>query len=395
MKEISQEDLIGFLLGALEPDEERVVEDALAQDVSLRDQLAGLEEQLTCLPDRFVEIDPPVGLADKTINTISIVDSSIEPLKFDSSVEPIKADSSVEPIKADSSDTPVKLTPKKEVAVGGRSWSVMDFIVSAVVCFVIAAVLLPSISQSRFNSNRLQCQENLRNIGFSMASIADSFDGDFLLPEGADHWPAGLFVQRIMETGLANDIEGFICPNDPGKEQTAQICRKAWCDINLLTPDEEFAPTPNPQDTNAAPANIASGDVLVSDKTVAQKAIEPNRFRCSSLQMTEAASGSYGFPAPQATVNGFQKIKIPCSPNYVLCADAACFGNPGYRSRNHGNKGQNVLLGDLSVEYICDPACLPSGDHIYTNNQGQIQPGVTPGDNMIYRGVIESTTRGH
>ncbi|MEE2642017.1 MAG: hypothetical protein VX768_15425, partial [Planctomycetota bacterium] len=289
----------------------------------------------------------------------------------------------------------------------GSSWSVMDLIVGAVVCFVVAAVLLPSISNSRFQANLLKCEDNLRQIGYSMASIADSHEGRLVVPEAetTGQWNASLFVEKMFASELANDTAQFICPSDPAREKTAEICKQAWSEIHLALPEQQV---PSPTEL------VNKGD---ADASIPQPFLttDPVAGRLDTLRQSEAACGSYGFPAPQVAStsarlksgltsaplqsglpgsdrfrsNEFEAIRVPSSPYLVLCADAACFENPGYRSRNHGGRGQNVLLGDLSVDYITESACLATGDHIYTNNQGQIQPGVSPGDNLIFRGVLQ------
>ena len=176
MKEISEHDLTGYLLGALEPAEELAVKEALDESPELRARAAVLEEKLAQMPDRFVEIDPPTDLAEKTMNTLSIVESSLrsEGVSDQQAIRTSNAGKRERRHKSASS-------AGREFAGSGSSWSVMDLIVGAVVCFVVAAVLLPSISNSRFQANLLKCEDNLRQIGYSMASIADSHDLNMVL----------------------------------------------------------------------------------------------------------------------------------------------------------------------------------------------------------------------
>jgi hypothetical protein len=366
-KQVPEEELIGYLLGSLEPAEERLVEEALKQNATIRQKLSDLEEKLAHLPDRFQEIDPPEGLSQKTLNTISIVNSSIK-----------ANDGRVQPLVVPAKKSAKKSTSSKDLQVGKGNWTAMDLVVGTVICFIVAVVLLPSIANSRFQTNLLHCQDNLRKIGTNMASIADSFDGEFIVPQNVDRWQASLFAQKIIETRLASEASEFICPNDPGKEKTTEVFQQAWSPVHLLTPESDFALSPSAERASQQP-QVSSPPKFWSDLNL--------------IRQSEAASGSYGFPAPQRTADGYQAIRVPGNRFTVLCADAACFDNPGYQSRNHGSQGQNILLGDLSVDYIRKTACLPSGDHIYTNNQGKIQPGVSPGDNLIFRGVIQIDNR--
>ncbi|MEE2641192.1 MAG: hypothetical protein VX768_11245, partial [Planctomycetota bacterium] len=153
MKEISEHDLTGYLLGALEPAEELAVKTALDESPELRARVAVLEEKLAQMPDRFVEIDPPADLAEKTMNTLSIVESSLRS-------EGVSDQQAIRTSNAGKRERRYKSASYagREFAGSGSSWSVMDLIVGAVVCFVVAAVLLPSISNSRFQANLLKCE---------------------------------------------------------------------------------------------------------------------------------------------------------------------------------------------------------------------------------------------
>ena len=403
MKEISEEDLIGYFLGALEADQELRIKNALLESDHLRARLNQVETKLSDLPDRFVEIDPPEDLAKKTFNTIDIVETSV---RGTADLQPGKPPSNSKsshssPLVSNVADNEFDRgrlaarhsagleTSGMDRAFSGRSWSLMDMIVGAAVCFVWAVVLLPSIANSRFQSNLMQCQNNLRKIGYNLGSIADSFEGQVNLSMPDENWQAGQFVQMILEAELADDIGEFICPNDPGKEETAELCRLAWADrldgspssYSLVTPEAEGGPI----QYNRTPFESQQNTPSLAYTNLNRRRKYPS---ASSIRQTEAACGSYGFLVPTVNGGSYNAIQVPSGADAVLSADAACFDNPGFQSRNHAGKGQNVLLGDLSVDYIYNTACLPSGDHIYTNKLGEVQPGIGPGDNLIIRGVL-------
>ena len=108
----------------------------------------------------------------------------------------------------------------------------------------------------------------------------------------------------------------------------------------------------------------------------------------SSSKMS--SSGSYGYAVPARISNSsrLEKMAVPSSTDQVLAGDSPSINSPGFQSLNHGSKGQNVLYGDLSVAHIQDSAYLPSGDHIYLNNQGEVQPGFSLKDNLLATGTI-------
>lgn len=357
MKKISQEDLIGYVLGALDASEEQTIASALEQDLTLRERLAEVEDKLSNLPDRFVEIDPPAGLLDKTLNTISIVDTTFGN----------EDDSHSLSKPTDTVRLPSRMSADSETGVKKSNWSLIDLVVSCSVCLVFASILLPSIASSRFQSDMLFCQNNLRTIGYNLASIADSYDGKLEVVRHNDQIDVGQYVKMMIDAELAAESSGMICPSDPLKEQTQSEYEAAWFrsvshiaseSVELVTPEMELATS-----------------------TV-------GRNHSSDLQTYPCGSYSFAVPARKKNSKQLVKVSVPCSTDQVLAGDAPCSERPGFQSLNHGAKGQNVLYGDLSVSYINDSAYLPSGDHIYLNNQGEVQPGFSLKDNLLATGTI-------
>lgn len=370
MKKISEEDLFGYVLGALDASEECSISNALKQDIALRERLAEVEEKLAGLPDRFVEIDPPESLLDKTLNTISIVDAAFED---DASNQHGRLNHglSPDPRKNNTNALPsARLTPVSDVnTIKKSNWSMIDLVVSCSVCLVFAAILLPSIANSRFQSDLLYCQNNLRAIGYNLASIADSYDGKLEVVRNNDQIDVAQYVKYMIDAELASDSSGMICPSDPLKEQTLSEYEAAWFQtashrssdtVQLVTPDMD-------------PSNTLSN---------------PNELDQSPSKMS--SSGSYGYAVPARISNSsrLEKMSVPSSTDQVLAGDSPSIISPGFQSLNHGLKGQNVLYGDLSVAHIQDSAYLPSGDHIYLNNQGEVQPGFSLKDNLLATGTI-------
>ena len=142
MKKISEEDLVGYVLGALDASEEYSISNALKQSLALRERLAEAEEKLAGLPDRFVEIDPPKSLLDKTLNTISIVDAAFEDDalnqhgRLNAGLSPDTEKNNTEKNNTNSSPS-ARLTPVSDVGVIKKSnWSMIDLVVSCSVCLV-------------------------------------------------------------------------------------------------------------------------------------------------------------------------------------------------------------------------------------------------------------------
>ena len=376
MKKISQEDLFGYVLGALDAAEEHAISSALKQDISLRERLAEVEEKLASLPDRFVEIDPPKSLLDKTLNTISIVDAAFEGDALNQQSRFSDGLNADQKKNNSNCSKPARLTPVSDVDVIKKSnWSMIDLVISCSVCLIFAAILLPSIASSRFQSDLLYCQNNLRTIGYNLASIADSYDGKLEVVRNNDQIDVAQYVKFMIDAELASDSNGMICPSDPLREQTQAEYEAAWFQTNSCVTSggvELVTPEMDPSNTLSDSNTLADSRHLIQPPSKA------------------TACGSYGYAVPARVANSrrLEKMSVPSSTDQVLAGDSPSSSSPGFQSLNHGAKGQNVLYGDLSVAYIQDSAYLPSGDHIYLNNQGEVQPGFSLKDNLLATGTI-------
>lgn len=65
-----REELLGYVLGALEPEEERVVENRLEAEPELRNELETVRRLVKPLTWDDVAIEPPAALADRTCELI-------------------------------------------------------------------------------------------------------------------------------------------------------------------------------------------------------------------------------------------------------------------------------------------------------------------------------------
>ena len=135
-----QHDLLGYLLGALDEDEQKRVEAQLHEDPELREQLKLLERSLMPLDEIDETSDPPPGLARRTL---SLVESH--------------------------RGQPAISRP----AVRSRL-RLADMLASTVACSIVALLLFPAILNARFTSRVNSCQMNLRNLGTQLVTYAES-----------------------------------------------------------------------------------------------------------------------------------------------------------------------------------------------------------------------------
>jgi hypothetical protein len=189
-----EEDLLGYLLNALDAAERRRVEEALEKDPQLRRQLQVLRQQLHPLESE--SFDPPEGLIDQTCD---LVEGCYQQRHLCSS-----AGSSGERIAAPS-----------------RLWSLGDTIVAVGLFLAASMLFFPALANSRYRSQLRACQLNLQRLGTALRDFSDLNQGEFpAIPVSGRRATAGIYAPLLVDQGFVVDTRIFVCP---GSELAQQI----------------------------------------------------------------------------------------------------------------------------------------------------------------------------
>jgi hypothetical protein len=174
-----REELLGYLLGALEPDEERDIEARLAADPQLRRELEELRPLVRPLAAEDGFIDPPAGLANRVCRRV-------EDLR------------------------------RREAAVGTPVAGVVsraDVVTVFGIVAVATIIVGPMVVSSRHNAQVRACQERMQTTGRSLIDYSRVNGGYF--PEVPTEGPlahAGIFVARLHDEGYLHDVNSAFCP---------------------------------------------------------------------------------------------------------------------------------------------------------------------------------------
>ncbi|MGE0605613.1 MAG: hypothetical protein AB7O62_00705 [Pirellulales bacterium] len=179
--------LLGYLLGALEPDEHEAVELALSRDEQARHQLQLLRRGLEPLRFDADDYDPPAGLALKTCQK-------------------------VRQHREQAAEKPT-LAPVGESPVGRSSWSLADMAMAAGIVIAASLLFMPAISHSRQQARMAFCQDNLRRLGLAFDKYALQHAG--FLPriptQGRLAFP-GMYGPYLKQAGFLDDDRTMLCP---------------------------------------------------------------------------------------------------------------------------------------------------------------------------------------
>jgi len=170
-----QDQLLGYVLGALEPAEQEALEARLANDPELRQQLDLIRRCVQPLDD--VPVTPPRGLAAQTCRYVADRRGPV---------------------------------PGQFAAIG--TWRVTDFAVATCLFVLAALALFPALNQSRNRAQLAGCQRNLMALGQALFQFSDLHEDRF--PEVAAEGPlavAGIYGPRLHEAGLIRAVD-LHCP---------------------------------------------------------------------------------------------------------------------------------------------------------------------------------------
>ena len=172
-----REDLLGYLLGALEPDEVERIEARLEVDPQLQEELREIERSLRPLESEAENFEPPVDLVSRTMDFIEA--SKPEPAK-------------------------VQMSESRLEHGSGRRLRIPDALVAAVSLIAFGGLLFPAILEGRFESRRTQCQDNLRQLGIALTSFT-TLDPTGRFPEIALDGPlafAGIYSVELKDRNI-------------------------------------------------------------------------------------------------------------------------------------------------------------------------------------------------
>lgn len=379
----SQEDLLGYVLGALDAQEHRDLQQHLDENPETEDELLAIKASMVPL-DMLEAPGHRPGLARRTCELVANYDSveAAERLSFldagnmfadedsDTTSSPIKSNqpaatppaeaslaekqsskldvtvsppNNQTPRAAEQDNAPVELANQSKLSgAGGRfyhpsSWSLTDALVGVALLAIIACVLLPTISWTRYNSRVFACQNNLRQVGTAFMLYSSSHDGNFVsIPPEGNLSATGCYGPILKDAGFLTDDSLLACAG---------------------------------LGSSVAPVVIPS-----CQRVTAAFA------RTEVIFLQQNMGGHFGYSMGHRKDSGYAAPRD--SQTYaVLLADRPSADQPGRVSMNHSGRGQNCLFADGRVEFVVGHAY--GSDALFENDYGVVAPGSTEFDNVI------------
>jgi hypothetical protein len=215
-----EENLIGYLLRALDPEAQRQTEEYLRTHPDAAAQLERLRAALAPLEADRREFDPPADLFERTIAGVAEHAcrdgarlETADDARFPSAAaEAVLLDPPrwVPPAAARLRNRFVP--PRGESEGGAPTWRARDLLVAAAILVLTVGSLLSGVSLLHQKRDLLACQNNLRQLHAALASYSELNGGSFpVVAETPPNDRAGSFVHLLAAAGLI-DGRPAVCP---------------------------------------------------------------------------------------------------------------------------------------------------------------------------------------
>ncbi|MCC9606561.1 hypothetical protein LOC68_17240 [Blastopirellula sp. JC732] len=332
-----RDNLLGYLLNALDEDEARDVEVQAERTPEIQNELLRLRSHVTLLEDSWVDIAPPAGLAARAC---AFLDA---PIGRQSSSSPEAADALVD-------EKPVPRRSRAFAAMTSDSsrFTMADLLVAAGACVAAAVIFFPALASSRMLASRLQCENNLHQVGMALHDFAyqnkqqayPAIDAD-----GPANF-AGSFGLPLVEQGYLKSPEYLSCAANRGKADKFRL--PTLKEVAQAAPDQ-------------IPGLHANFDLVYNYNLGTQK------------------NGRVIPPKMQGRTD------------YPVVSDIVRVGDKGNLNANgHGVTGVNVLFDDGRVDFIRLDEIPELVRQYYFNDLGKVEAGVNENDPVLGSGFTKA-----
>jgi len=230
--DMTDEDMIGYVLDLLEPGERRSVEHYLSGHPAAADAVERVRQRLAVLSVDREFPQPPSGLALRTISRVAefVVEHEPQLLQQTPVEAPTRKEVNYGLTPVEPSTLVEQRKPRRPRLLG---WVRPDMIVTACIGIVFSGLVVAGLGRTRHHMGVVACQQNLSTLHKSLVSYSDTHEGRF--PQvGTEAYPtAGHFSAALAKEHADPTKSGFTW-HDPAEAHPdpmlVDAVRNGWKD---------------------------------------------------------------------------------------------------------------------------------------------------------------------
>lgn len=422
-----QEDLLGYLLGALEPDEMRRVEQWLREDAEARRELIELERVLKRLEAadeldgdelneelaELIDQAPPADLAPPADNAspadlappmdlVARTLASLPPLPpREDFVGAATSDAGLgvqgaRPTHTVEDNVFGNMSLSSTYEDGAEDgWCLRDWGASIAAVIIVIAIAMPTLLEGRFAARKAACQNNLRELGVAMTQFADR-NAQSRLPAVAPDGPqafAGVYAPRLHEAGLLESPQQTLCPSvgPRGLGAEAWVSESSQHSPHRTLPTQRIFVTMQSIEEIERELDLAR-NVATGDPDARWRMTQVLFERLRRIQVN--AGGDYTYIVGVQDEGRFSSPRYEGRSRFAVMSDVALsrikVENPmtqhatyRFNVSSHGGRGINVLYEDGHVGFLPSESLDRIPDNPLFNHDGLPEAGVTLDDSSL------------
>lgn len=337
-----QDNLIGYLLDAIESDEALLVKQTLDAEAAasdetppaaprVTDQLAILRSALAPLEADRVPEPPPFGLADRTLAFVRS-QAAVTAAMQQAVATP--------PQERPASPTGPALSPEPASVVLPTSKSLLDRLIMGATAIAATVLLAPLLLETIEESRTRRVERKLGVLSGALHGYADTHREYPTPPASGPLSRAGLYAPTLVAEHRLRADDG-----------------------TLLVPGSSLS---------------QSGTFRIPSAEELERAVGTARLEMLVRQM----GGDFGYTLGYRDAAGdLQSIRDSRRGHHPIMADAPA--DHGLHARLHPSGLHHVLFEDGRVQRVFDPTFATDRDHLYRNHDGVLAAGVDADDSAI------------
>jgi prepilin-type processing-associated H-X9-DG protein len=328
--QISDEELIAYLLGDANLQLRSRIESQLATKPELVERLSELRMMLGQLDSLHVTYSPPIDLVARTMARCDALGDEAADSKETPKVSPALSEN-------------VRLSATSEHRSRRTSW---DSAALAICTAVLLSLFLPTVLRARYESRKFQCARNMALVGQGLITFA-SHDPQQRFPtldaEGPESF-AGIYALRLSNAGLLDTPVQVLCASLQG-------CRpfeEERVDFRVFPTSAEFR----------------SMDA-------------PRLERCKKL-----LGGDYAYNLGISSDGKYVTApRLEGRSHFAILADSPPMKNASNQWLTHDGRGINIFFEDGHVAFVkIEDLCNALGDDPFCNLKQAREVGLSKQD---------------